>query len=127
MDAPASGLAEWLADRLQQADLHAERARAGAVGERRVAEALRARATDPDPAAGGQEPGVPPAERERDRKDQGHQREPEDDFGDSWRSYQERADHLRQTYGWTGPEPPPRAEPWLPLGRDDDRGVRHRP
>jgi hypothetical protein len=36
-DAPASGLAEWLADRLQ-ADLHAERARAGAVGERQVAE-----------------------------------------------------------------------------------------
>jgi hypothetical protein len=36
-DAPASGMAEWLAERQQQADLHAERARAGAVGERRVA------------------------------------------------------------------------------------------
>jgi hypothetical protein len=41
-DAPASGLAEWLADRQQQADLHAERAWAGAVAERRVAEALQA-------------------------------------------------------------------------------------
>jgi hypothetical protein len=49
---PASGLAGWLADRQQQADLHAECARAGAVGERRVAEALRARASHPDPAAG---------------------------------------------------------------------------
>jgi hypothetical protein len=54
-DGPAAGLAGWLADRQQQAELHAERARAGAVGERRV------------------------------------------------------------------PEPPPRAEPWLPLGRDDDQ------
>jgi hypothetical protein len=34
---PASGLAEWLADRQPQADLHADRARAGAVAERRVA------------------------------------------------------------------------------------------
>ena len=44
-----SGLADWLADRQQQADQHAERARAGAVGERRVAEALRTRVSDPDP------------------------------------------------------------------------------
>jgi hypothetical protein len=56
-------LAEWLADRLQQADLHAERARAGAVGERRR----------PRPAgvAGRQEHDAPqaepvePVERER--------------------------------------------------------------
>jgi hypothetical protein len=46
-DAPASGLAEWLVDRQQQADLHADRARRGAVAERRVAEAPRAQATDP--------------------------------------------------------------------------------
>jgi hypothetical protein len=122
-DAPASGLAEPLADRQQQADLHAERAQAGAVGERRVAEALRARASDPDPAAGRQEPGDPPAERERDRHDQEQERErePEDNFGDSWHSYRERAEHIRWTYGWTVPQPPPRAEPWLPLGRDDDQ------
>jgi hypothetical protein len=69
-DAPASGLAEWLADRQRQADQQADRARAGAIGERRVAEALRARASDPDPAAGRQEPGDPPAERERDRQEQ---------------------------------------------------------
>jgi hypothetical protein len=118
-DAPASGLAEWLADRQQQANLHAERTRAGAVGERRVAEALR-QATDADPPAGRPESGVPPAERERDRQDQEHQREPEDDFGDSWRAYRERADRIRRAYGWTVPEPP-RAEPWLPLGRDDDQ------
>jgi hypothetical protein len=47
-DAPASELA----DRQQQADLHAARTRAGAVAERQVAEALRIRASDPDPAAG---------------------------------------------------------------------------
>jgi hypothetical protein len=103
-------LAEWLADRQQQADL---RARAAAVAERRVAEALRAQATDPDLAAGRQEPGDPPAEpaeRERDR-------EPELDFGESSRACRERVEHLRQTYGWT--VPPPRAENWLPLGSDD--------
>jgi hypothetical protein len=104
-DAPASGFAEWLADRQQEADLHAERARAGAVGERRVAEALRARASDPDP--------------ERDRQEQERDRKPEDDFSDSWNTYRERADRIRRTYGWTVPQPPPRAEPWLPLGRDD--------
>jgi hypothetical protein len=103
---PASGLAEWLADRQRQADLHVERARAGAVGERRVAEALRTRASDPDPVGGRREPGSPPAEpaeRERDQQGQERDREPEDDFGDSWHSYRERA------------------EPWLPLGRDDDQ------
>jgi hypothetical protein len=112
---PPPGLVAWLGDRQQQTGLHAERARAGAVGERRVAEALRARASDPDPAAGRQEPGVPPAERARDRPGQEHQREPDDDFGDSWRTYRERADHIRQTYGWKVPEPP--------LGRDDDGGA----
>jgi hypothetical protein len=56
-----------------------------------------------------------------DRQNQEHQREPEDVFGDSWRAYRERADHIRQTYGWTLPEPPLQAEPWLPLGRDDDQ------
>jgi hypothetical protein len=74
-DAPASGLAEWLADRQRQADQHAERARAGAVGERRVAEALRTRASDPNPAAGRQEPGDPSADRERDRQDQERDRQ----------------------------------------------------
>jgi hypothetical protein len=112
---PPPALAEWLADRQQQAEQHAGRARAGAVGERRVAEALRARA--PTRAAGRQQPGDPPAER--DQQEQGRDREPEDDFGDSWRAYRERADHIRQTYGWRVPEPPPRAENWLPLGGDD--------
>src|SRR6266545_2313842 len=109
-DGPASGLAEWLAERQQLAD--------------RLAETLRTRATDPDPAAGRQEHGDPPAELvERDRPDQEQERdrEPEDDFGDSWRTYREHTDQIRQTYGWTVPEPPPRAEPWLPLGRDDDQ------
>jgi hypothetical protein len=121
-DAPASGLVGWLADRQRQADLQAERALAGAVGERRVAEALRTRATDCDPAADRQERGDPPAapaNHERDRQDQERDREPEEDFGDGWRTYQERADHIRQTYGWRVPQPPPRAEPWLPLGDDD--------
>jgi hypothetical protein len=40
---------------------------------------------------------------------------------DSWRAYRERAEHIRQTYGWPVPQPPPRAEPWLPLGRYDDQ------
>jgi hypothetical protein len=120
-DAPASGLAEWLADRQRQADLHAERARAGAVGERRVAETLRARATDPDPAAGCQEPDDPPGDRKRDRQDQERDREPADDFSDSWRTYRERADRIRRAYGWSVPQPPPGAEPWLPLGRDDEQ------
>jgi hypothetical protein len=89
-----SELAEWLADRQRQAEQQADRRRAGAVAERRVAEALRTPPTDPNPAAGRQEHGdrpAEPADRERDR-------EPED---------------------WTVPEPPPRAEPWLPLGGDD--------
>jgi hypothetical protein len=123
-DAPASGLAEWLAARQRQAALDAERAQAGAVGERRVAEALRTRATDLDPAASRQHHGAPlaeAAERERDRQEQERDREPEDDFGDSWRVYRERTHHLRQTYGWTVPQPPPRAENWPPLGRDDDQ------
>jgi hypothetical protein len=106
--APPSGLADWLTDRQRQADLHVERARAGAVAERRVAEALRTWAIDADP----------PADRDRDRQDQ--EREPEDQFGDSWRTYRERSDHIRQTYGWTVPEPP-RVEPWLPLGHHDDQ------
>jgi hypothetical protein len=123
-DAPASGLAEWLADRQQQAEQHTDRRRAGAVAERRVAEALRTRATDPDPAASRQDHGDPPteaADQERDRQEQGRDREPEDDSSDSWRTYRERADRIRQAYDWTVPEPPPRAEPWLPLGRDDSQ------
>lgn len=119
-DGPAPGFAEWLADRRQQADQQAERARAGAVAERRVAEALLTQAADSDPAADRQESGDPPAERERDRPDQERQRDPEDDLSDSWHTYQ-RAEHLRQTYGWTLPQPPPCAEPWLPLGRDEDQ------
>jgi hypothetical protein len=110
-------------DRQQQAELHAERAGAGAVGERRVAEALRANTTSSDPAARRREPGDPPAEREQDRPDQDQERdrEPEGDFGDSWHSYRERAERIRQTYGWTVPEPPSRAEPWLPVGCSDDQ------
>jgi hypothetical protein len=104
----------------RQAEQDAERARAGAVGERRLAEALRTRASDPDPAAGRQEPGDPPAEQERDRPGQECNREPEDDFSDSWRAYRERADRVRRTYGWKVAEPPPRAEPWLPLGGAGD-------
>jgi hypothetical protein len=121
---PWPGLAEWLADRQRQADQHAERALTSAVAERRVAETLRTWPTDPDPTAGRQEHGDPPAgpvDRERDRQDQKRGREPEDDFGDSWHTYRERADRIRQTYGWTAPEPPPRAEPWLPLGHNDDQ------
>jgi hypothetical protein len=115
-DAPVSGFGEWLADRQRQADLHADRGLAGAVGERRVGEALRTRAPAPDPAAGRQEPGGPPAgpaDRERDRQDheQERDRQLEDDFGDSWRTYRERAEHLRRTYGWTVPQQAPRAEP----------------
>jgi hypothetical protein len=94
------------------------------VSERRVAETLRTRATDPDPAAGRQEPGDPPAgpaEQERDRPGQERDRQPEGDFGECWRTYRERADRRRQTYGWTVPQPPPLAEPWLPLGRNDDQ------
>ncbi len=119
---PSSALAEWRADRQRQAEQHADRTRAGAVAERRVAEALRARAADHNPAAGYQEHSEPPAEpadRERDRQGEQRDREPEEDFGDSWRTYRERADHIRRIYGWTAPEPPPRAENWLPLGGDD--------
>jgi hypothetical protein len=44
-----------------------------------------------------------------------------DDYGDSWRAYQERRDHIRDTYGWTVQEPPPRGGGnWLPLGGGDD-------
>jgi len=68
-----------------------------------------------DQAAGRQEHGDPPAEPpERQREERDSQREEE--FGDSWRAYRERADHIRQTYGWTVPESAPRVEPWLPLG-----------
>jgi hypothetical protein len=119
---PPPGLAEWHADRQRRADQLAERRHAGAAAERRVAEALRARAADHN--ANHQERSKPPAEPadwERDRQGEGRDREREDDFGDSWRTYRERADHIRQTYGWTVPEPPPGAENWLPLGRDDDQ------
>jgi hypothetical protein len=87
-----------------------------------VAEALRARATDQDWAADRREHADRSAERpdrERDRQSEQRDHDPED-FGDSWRAYQERAERLRQTYGWTVPQPPPRVEPWLALGRDDD-------
>ena len=47
----------------------------------------------------------------------------QDDFGDSYRAYTERADHIRQTYGWTLPEPPPPGGGhWLESGYDDDNG-----
>jgi len=66
-------------------------------------------------------PAGAPADRERDREGEERDHEREEDFGDSWRTYRERADHIRQTYGWRVPQPPPRAENWLPLGRDDDQ------
>lgn len=113
---PPPGPAERRIDRQRQSEQHTDRSQAGAVAERREAEALRAPATDHDPAADHQEraepPDWPPEERDSQR---------EEDFGDSWRSYRERADHIRQTYGWRVPQPPPRAENWLPLGRDDDQ------
>jgi hypothetical protein len=73
---PRPGLVEWQADRQRQAEQHADRRRAGAVGERRVAETLRTWATDL-PAVGHQESGEPstrsPAwqheERDHDRED----------------------------------------------------------
>ena len=115
---PPPTLGEWHAERQRLADQHTDRARGGAVGERRVAEALRAQAADRDQAAGRQEYSDPPAEPpERQREESDSQRE--EGFSDSWRTYRERADHIRQTYGWRVAEPPPRAENWLPLGRDD--------
>jgi hypothetical protein len=72
---PASGLAEWLADRQREAEQHADRAHAGAVAERRVAEALRGRATDRDPAAGQVHHGEPharPTDRPRRRSAEDH-------------------------------------------------------
>jgi hypothetical protein len=47
-----------------------------------------------------------------------------DDYGDGWRTYKERADHLREVYGWTRPEPPPPGGGhWMEPGRyDDDHG-----
>jgi hypothetical protein len=46
----------------------------------------------------------------------------QDEFGDSYRAYTERADHIRQAYGWTLPEPPPPGGGnWLELGRYDDQ------
>lgn len=66
-------------------------------------------------------PAGAPADRERDREGEERDHEREEDFGDSWRTYRERADHIRQTYSWTVPQPPPRAEHWLPLGRDNDQ------
>jgi hypothetical protein len=44
-----------------------------------------------------------------------------DDYGDSWRAYKERADHIREVYGWTLPEPPPPGGGhWMEPGRYDD-------
>jgi hypothetical protein len=102
---PPPGPTERRIDRQRQAEQHTDRRQAGAVAERRVAEALRSRAIDPD--------------RERDWQGEEPDREPED-LGDSWRAYRERADHIRQTYGWTVPQPP-RATNWLPLGHGDDQ------
>jgi hypothetical protein len=105
-------LREVVADRQRQAEQHADQARAGAVAERRVAETLRARATDGDPAADHQEHGdqehheLPDWSRGWEGEERDSERE--DDFGDSWRTYRERADHIRQTYGWTMPQPPRR-------------------
>ena len=114
---PSSGLAEWLADRQRQADPNAERAQAGALASA-GSRALRSRAGRPVRSAGRQEHSDPPAEREHDRQDQKHQREPEDDFGDSWSTYRERAEHLRQAYGWRVSQPT-RATNRLRLGGGD--------
>jgi hypothetical protein len=73
---PPSGLAEWLADRQRLADLYGDRRRAGGVAERRVAEALHARAADPDVAAGRQEHDDPRAEPPEQRRGwQGQERD----------------------------------------------------
>jgi hypothetical protein len=91
------------------------------VVERQVAEVLRTWATDPDPVVARSSatrwPSRPTGSMtsstpERDR-------EPEENFGDSWRTYWEHADHIHQIYDWKVPQPPPRAMDWLPLGRDD--------
>jgi hypothetical protein len=87
---PPPGPAERRIDCQRQAEQHAERARRGALAERRVAETLRAWARDLDPAAGRQEPGVSPADQEREGQDQERDREPEDKFGDNWCAYRER-------------------------------------
>jgi hypothetical protein len=84
-DAPASGLAEWLVDRQQQADLHADRARRGAVAERRVPK-HRAPRRRPNSASGRQEPSDPPADRDRDRQDQDRDREPRTTSATVWRT-----------------------------------------
>jgi hypothetical protein len=89
-DAPAPGLGQWLADRQQQAEQDAERARPGAVGKRRVTEAPRTRATDPTRRPAARSPAT-----HRPSRPSGSA--PEDDVGDSWRTYRERAEHLRQT------------------------------
>jgi hypothetical protein len=73
---PTPGLAEWHADRQRQAQQHADRRRAGAVAERRVAEALRVWPADPHPAAGhphSDEPPAGPPDRSGDR--QGEERD----------------------------------------------------
>jgi hypothetical protein len=56
---PPPGLAEWHANRQQQAEQHTDRA--GAVAERRVAEALREWPTDSNPAGDHPHPDEPPA------------------------------------------------------------------
>jgi hypothetical protein len=114
---PSPGRAEWLPDHQRQAEQHADRT--GAVSERRVAETLHTRATDHDPAAGRQEGSDPPAEppdQERDRQGEQRDREPED-FGDSWRTYRQRADHIRRTCGWDGAAAAAAQRPRGPLTR----------
>jgi hypothetical protein len=85
-----------------------------------MAEALGTWATDPNPPAGHQERGDQEQQQLPDSscgwEAEERDREPEEDFGESWRTYRERTDHIRPTHGWTVPEPPPRAGHWLPLG-----------
>jgi hypothetical protein len=59
--------------------------------------------------------------RGNDRSVDGQPEIGEEDLGDSWRTYKERADHIRRTYGWTTPEPPPPGGGnWLELGERDE-------
>jgi hypothetical protein len=88
-----------------------------------VAEALHAMSADPDPPAGHPRARRPAGWVAGRTARQGEERDSdrEDDFGDSWRTYRERADHIRQIYGWTVLQRPPHAENWLTLGHDDEQ------
>jgi hypothetical protein len=111
---PFSGLAEWLANRQRQAEQLAKRGRGGmrwlSGGWRRRWAPGRPTPTRP-PATKTRRPRAPAAaDSSRGWEGEERDRKPEEDFGESWHTYRERTDHIRQTYGCTVPEPPPRVE-----------------